>query len=264
MEKFIKSYKPTKNELKIASDFGFNKTLKEYYEKSTFIEILAARSFFKNRLKESSECNLVLSCLLHILHGNRPYALSRRSHPITPYAPTGAYDYKELIPRLRNKVNKSLVQLSTENLSKSYIFEQDVLKKWPSTVNDIDLILTSPPFFDSTKYYLINWIRNWFIGWEMEDFSTEKDNFVDTIQKSNLSIYNDIFTKCKSVLNPKGSVVFHLGKSKKLDMGNELLLKARSIFNSVELYNEDVSSVEHHGVVDKGSVSIHQYLVMKD
>jgi len=264
LEKSIKSYKPTKDELKIASDFGFNKTLKEYYEKSTFIEILAARSFFKKRLKKSPETNLILSCLLHILHGNRPYALSRRSHPITPYAPNGAYEYKELIPRLRNKVNKSLDQLSTENLLKSYIFEQDVLKKWPNSVIDIDLILTSPPFFDSTNYYLVNWIRNWFIGWEKEDFFREKDNFVDTIQKSNLSIYNDIFTKCKSVLNPKGTVVFHLGKSKKLDMGNELLLKAKSIFNSVELFNEDVSSVEHHGVVDKGSVSIHQYLVMKD
>lgn len=264
LEKKVKLYRPKKDELKTASEFGFNKTLKEYYEKSTFNEILGARSFFKGSIGNSPESDLVLSCLLHILHGNRPYALSRRSHPITPYAPKGDFEYKELMPRLRNKVVKSLDQLSTEFLSKSHVFEQDVLKEWPKEVKDIDLILTSPPFFDSTKYYLTNWIRNWFIGWEKEDFMRERENFVDTIQKSNMSIYKEIFLKCKNVLNPNGTVVFHLGKSKKLDMGNELLSQAESIFNSVELFNEDVSSVEHHGIVDKGNVSEHQYLIMKN
>lgn len=43
---------------------------------------------------------VVISALMHILHGNRPYALSRKSHPITPYAPTGDYIYKALLGNL--------------------------------------------------------------------------------------------------------------------------------------------------------------------
>jgi hypothetical protein len=42
----------------------------------------------------------VFASLLHVLHGNRPYALSRRSHPLTPYAPTGPVEYKSLLRKL--------------------------------------------------------------------------------------------------------------------------------------------------------------------
>ena len=57
-------------------------------------------------------------------------------------------------------------------------------------------------------------------------------------------------------------VVFHLGKSKKKDMGNELAKIAKPIFNNIELHNEDVSHLEKHGVKDKGTVKSHQYLLM--
>lgn len=263
LEAFIQTYKPNKNEISKAAEFGFNKTLKEYYEPKTFEEILAARAYFSSKQKVSTEHDLIIACLLHILHGNRPYALSRRSHPITPYAPTGDFEYKSLMKSLRAKVYKSLDQLSQERLSESKVYLQNVLEKWPEEINNIDLILTSPPFFDSTKYYLANWIRNWFLGWEKEDFQIEKDRFLDTIQKTNMDIYEEIFKKCREVLSSKGKVVFHLGKSKKLDMGNELLPRAKKYFSSVELFNEDVSKVENHGVSDKGNVSVHQYLVMR-
>ena len=263
LEEFIQTYKPTQYEISKASDFGFNKTLKEYYEPKTFIEILSARAYFSLKRNVSNENDLIIACLLHILHGNRPYALSRRSHPITPYAPSGDFEYKSLMRNLKVKVYKSLNQLSHEHLSVSKIYQQNVLEKWPESINEIDLILTSPPFFDSTKYYLANWIRNWFLGWEKEDFQIEKDRFLDTIQKTNMDIYEEIFRNCKDVLSPKGKVIFHLGKSRKLDMGSELLPRAKKFFTSVELFNEDVSKVESHGVSDKGNVSVHQYLVMQ-
>ena len=64
----------------------------------------SARRFFLLRPPRSSSESLVFASLLHILHGNRPYALSRRSHPITPFAPTGPAEYRPLMPRLREKV----------------------------------------------------------------------------------------------------------------------------------------------------------------
>jgi hypothetical protein len=50
----------------------------------------------------------VVASLLHVLHGNRPYALSRRSHPITPDAPSGDFEYRPVIPRVENNVERSL------------------------------------------------------------------------------------------------------------------------------------------------------------
>ena len=43
--------------------------------------MLARRFFIDNKPVNASEM-VVISSLLHILHGNRPYALSRKSHSI--------------------------------------------------------------------------------------------------------------------------------------------------------------------------------------
>lgn len=52
---------------------------KSFYHPITYQEILIAKNYFLNK-DITPERSFVLSCILHILHGNRPYALSRRSH----------------------------------------------------------------------------------------------------------------------------------------------------------------------------------------
>ena len=47
---------------------------------------------------------MVFAAFLHVLHGNRPYALSRNSHPLTPYAPTGDFVYKNVIQHITDKI----------------------------------------------------------------------------------------------------------------------------------------------------------------
>jgi hypothetical protein len=90
----------------------------------------------------------------------------------------------------------------------------------------------------------------------------KKINFVDTKQKKTFDIYGTIISQCKERLTNNGVVVFHLGKSSKKDMGEAITPYAKKYFNHVELYNEDVSEVEKHGITDKGSVNNHQYLIM--
>ncbi len=254
---------PSKKVLDRAKDFGFNKTLKEYYHPDTLIEIVIARSFFKSfpLSQRSDSYYLILASLLHILHGNRPYALSRRSHPITPYAPTGEFEYKNLSAKLFNKVSKSLSTIKDDSFIPGIIFDQDITEEWPCEIQQLNSIITSPPFFESTKFYLNNWIRNWFLGWENEDFLEQKEKFVETKQRKSFEIYDRIFSQSKDRLAVNGNVLFHLGKSKKKNMGDELISIAKRYFESVHLVDEDVSMVEKHGVTDKGSVSVHQYLL---
>lgn len=60
----------------------------DYFHEDTFREVLAARHFFQQSEPASTPgFYTVKSCLLHVLHGNRPYALSRRSHGIIDLTP---------------------------------------------------------------------------------------------------------------------------------------------------------------------------------
>lgn len=142
--------------------------------------LLARRYFLDNPPADASE-SLVFACLLHILHGNRPYALSRRSHPITPFAPTGPTGYRALIPRLRDKVERSLATPVPDEFCYGHSLFQDATEWWPAEINELDAVITSPPFFDSTRFYLGNWMRLWFCGWETADFQQRPMAFVDPL-----------------------------------------------------------------------------------
>jgi methylase of polypeptide subunit release factors len=261
LENELKNSKPSNIEINKAKIFGFNKTLEEYYHPKTLIEILIARNFFRSYPNKNDSYYLILGSMIHILHGNRPYALSRRSHPITPYAPTGDFEYKDLLLKLSDKVFKGLNTIKDKTFIRGEIFDGDILNEWNDKLQELDAIITSPPFFESTKFYLTNWIRSWFLGWEFEDFEKEKELFIETKQRKSFEVYNGIFKQSRERLKNDGKIILHLGKSDKKDMGLELLPIAKKYFKHATIFNEDVSNVENHGMTDKGSVNIHQYLL---
>lgn len=262
LKQYLQTALVNDKELIKAQTFGYNKTLIEYYHPDTLQEIIKARQFFRTYKQRNANYYFVLACLLHILHGNRPYALSRRSHPITPYAPTGDFENKSLAGKLYEKIDRAYNATILHTITPGIIFEGDVTDTWPAEIDSINAIITSPPFFESTKYYLVNWLRSWFLGWEIEDFDREKMKFVDTLQKKNFDVYDIILKQGKERLVKDGVMVFHLGKSSKKDMATAITPYAKRYFKNVEIYNEDVTDIESHGVSDKGSVTSHQYLVM--
>jgi len=262
LENFIKANKCTKKEIDEVKNFGFNKKLSEYYEENTLKEILLARRFVKKNYPSTPSEMLVVASLLHILHGNRPYALSRRSHPIVPYAPTGDFIYKSLIEKLCEKVNRVINEELPLNFKNGKIFNQDTTIVWPQEINDLDAIITSPPFFDSTRFYLANWIRIWFTGWSEIDFKHKPKSFVDERQKIDFAIYESIFRQAKERIKKDGAFVLHLGKSNKCDMALELQKISKRWFKTADLFDESVEHCESHGIRDKGTVTSHQYLVL--
>lgn len=240
----------------------FNGELTDYFSPATLDQILVARRFFLQRPPSSSDESLVFSALVHILHGNRPYALSRRSHPITPYAPTGDFEYRPLIPRLRDKVQRSLATELPESFREGRVFRQDATTWWSQEVDELDAVITSPPFFDSTRFYLANWMRLWFSGWESLDFQKQPMAFVDEKQKVSFKIYEPIFRQVRERLKSNGVLVLHLGKSKKCDMAKELATIAAPWFRVADVFSENVDHCESHGIRDKGAVTAHQFLVL--
>jgi len=262
LEDFIQRNGVTAEDLREAGKIRFNSALAGYFHPRTFKEVLLARRFFKITPPQNASESIVVASLLHILHGNRPYALSRRSHPITPFAPTGISEYKHLITRLRTKIYRSLDAALPEEFREGEVIECDATACWPQHVDNLDAIITSPPFFDSTRFYLANWMRLWFSGWERTDFSSRPRSFVDELQKQSFSIYEPVFRQARERLKQGGVLVLHLGWSHKCDMLLELERVASPWFTVADRFSENVGHCESHGVTDKGTVSKHQFLVL--
>lgn len=262
LEKYIQQNLPENAVIEsIAVDF--NRKLQEYYHIDTLKEIVAARNFFRNKSTLTGSEAVVFSSLLHILHGNRPYALSRTSHPITPFAPRGEFIYKNLIHKLKEKVTRTYkIELPGKYvIGKTYHsdfldLEQFIPKE------SLDSIITSLPFFDSTRFYLANWIRMWFAGWDKEDFNKEKEKYLETKQVKNLDIYDGFFKICFNLIRNDGSLIMHLGFSKKANMAELLIPYAEKYFKIIGYFNENVSNNEKFGISDQGTVKIHQFLFM--
>lgn len=117
---------------------------------------------------------------------------------------------------------------------------QDATTEWPSDVFDIDAVITSPPFFDSTRFYMANWMRLRFAGWEREDFERRLRDYVDERQKLSFSVYESVLRQSRERLRPGGVVALHLGKSNKCDMASELARTPSPRFRVQRLFTENV------------------------
>jgi len=269
LENFLEKNEPTDKELTEAKEFGFNSNIAEYYHEDTLDEVLIARRFFSQKDELDASTAFVMACTLHILHGNRPYALSRRSHPMTPYAPKGNFEYRPLIPRLKDKVKRSLPEEDITNptffkpvFREGITYKLDSTEWWPYEVDNLDAIITSPPFFDSTRFYMFNWLRIWFAGWSPSDFKDKPAHFIDERQENSFEVYENIIRQSRERLKEKGVLVFHLGKSNKCDMAENILRIAKPWFSNYDILDEDVTHTEKHGIKDKGTVTSHEYLIL--
>ena len=263
LEEQLQNTEVEPDQIESAQSIRFNGPLTSYFHKRTLDEILIARKYFLDNRPSTASQSLVFSCLLHILHGNRPYALSRRSHPITPFAPSGDANFRALIPRLREKLNRSMSAPLPEGFTYGHSAFQDATAWWPTHVDQLDAVITSPPFFNSTRFHMGNWMRLWFCGWEASDFQQRPLSFVDELQKTSFDVYKPILRQCRERLKLGGVTVFHLGESKKCDMAKELARVARHWFRVADTFTECVTHCESHGIRDKGTVVNHQYLVLQ-
>jgi hypothetical protein len=263
LESFIESYKVTGADQAGAAAIKFNSSIPDYFHVDTLREVIAARHFFLSKWDSGPEWALAYSSTMHLLHGNRPYALSRNSHPVTPYSPTGPFEYRALMPRLREKLQRMKAEIDNNDRSFGGSAQGDCTTAWPASVPMADVILTSPPFFASTRFYMANWMRFWFSGWERADFDVKPADYVETRQKANLDVYLNFFAAARSHLHDNGLLVLHLGDSKKCDMGAELSKRVGPWFTVEDCFTESVEHCESHGIRDNGSVTGHTYLVLR-
>ena len=244
------------------ADFGLNGSIRDYFHPENLLEVLAARRYISERQCDSAERAIVLSSFLHILHGNRPYALSRTSHPVTPFKPSGPFDYRNFDSRVIAKVARAA---GTYPLFGNYSPQgHATLGSFENLpyVNEIDAVITSPPFAASTRFYSANWMRLWAVGWTPESFSGRKANFIEEKQRRGFDIYSVFFEAAAKWLKPGGKLILHLGKTAKIDMAEELTALVPPSFTLVHKFDENVSAVKSFGISDQGATSTHQFMFL--
>ena len=180
--------------------------VKEYYHPNTLKEILYLVDVFKKDCR-----HFLLGCLLGISHGHRPQHLSIRTGYIIPYIPNPKPDvvYKNSIEKLIQKVNR---------MYKSQpFFEYDpevFLGDSRSTpfIKDksIDVVVSSPPYYDTLDYVSTNKLRLYLYGVGDNSQNKLKSNLIQD-KKNYLGEMLKIGKELNRVLKNDGVIVFVLG-----------------------------------------------------
>lgn len=232
--------------------------IKQFYHPDTFAEILKARKFFEIN-KSDNVSSFLISCIAHILHGNRPYALSRRSHNIIPIPPKGDFVYKSLLKSLNEKLNRMYEEPLPSNYTVGMASMSSVFDI-PISSDSIDAIITSPPFFGTTEFLRHNRVRLWFCGWDYSKQKSMKNEFIATA----INDYNKVLDEFYRVIEKKGLCIIHLGVVKDRDMALEILpLAEKQGFKNLGVVYEDTSDMESHGRTDRGGTHKHQFLFLE-
>jgi len=202
--------------------------VKDFFHEDTLKEIV----IWKNRLTHRQEWFL-LSCLLGILHHQRPGFLSYPCSHTVPYLRNKKfpqeeypelYNYRALKPRLEKKVIRALKRMPHLDFNLMRLCYQ---KDAETLIPDIkaDAIITSPPYMRRLDYGRDNRLRLWLLGengWKQldEKVSPSEDNFLKSMR--------NCFMTWSEVLHKGGHCVLVLdnSNSKKYNMPlTEALIK---------------------------------------
>jgi len=159
----------------------------------------------------------VLSCLLGILHHQRPGFLSFPSSHLVPYLRDKKYpidlypemyQYREVLPRLKAKIIRTYKRPPNEKNTTAkgkHLFKRVEKLTFPKQV---DCMITSPPYMNMLDYSRDNRLRLWFLtGCNIKDRKQEamnnKDAFIGGMQL--------LASKCSKVIKPGGYAILIVG-----------------------------------------------------
>ena len=245
----------------------------EFYHPDTLKEILVAF-----RLLKESENYFLTSCLLGILHHVRPGFLSYPASHLVPYLRKSKYppekypkmyDYRDLRSRLLAKVKRAYrhAKLPLNWEYREYQVWQTNSMELPIKENNVDSIISSPPYFGALDYARDNRLRLWFLGhynWK------ELDTNLTANKKVYLPQMSICIAEMHRVLKPGGFCVLVLGdveRDGKTRRTAEILADtAKEVTNdgfSIETIYDDIIPDERRSRRKTKTTKFERILVMK-
>lgn len=176
---------------------------------------------FKELIKFADECIasrnwFLLSCLLGILHHQRPGFLSYPSSHLVPYLrdkkfPQSEfpemYEYRALLPRMRAKLTRAFKNTSKTTTPSATVKKSSIENLvLPSTV---DAIITSPPYMNALDYRRDNRLRLWILDRSTPNYSTEPTDKAKGLE----TMVSSLVKHAVSSLKPGGVVILVVGET---------------------------------------------------
>ncbi len=205
IEKFLSEISQEMTEMdKINVKTDIDKDAKIFYSKNTFEQIL---KIIKILIDQQSNVAIFTKALMcGILHGNSRISLSLRSSHSFSMSPNYVkkYSIKHNLKRPNKDVIKCLLMKAKEVLKDKPpqiigdAFNGDA-RKLNIENNSIDLVVTSPPYFNLGTYAWNNWLRLWFLNY---DYKEVRKNLVETGSKEKYrNFMKESFQELERVLN---------------------------------------------------------------
>ncbi len=144
------------------------KWVRSFFHPKTLKEVI---NFSK--AAQDAEEYFLLSCLLGILHHQRPGFLSFPSSHLVPYLRDKKfpktkcpelYEYRALRPRLLAKIVRAYKRPTNALLRQNVIFCQQALVQDARLPNRLDCLITSPPYMNALDYGRDNRLRLWLLN----------------------------------------------------------------------------------------------------
>ncbi|MFX0119208.1 MAG: DNA methyltransferase [Promethearchaeota archaeon] len=189
--------------------------IQAYFHPETLKEII----FLNEKLKNEKEYFL-LSCLMGILHGNRPGYLSVWTGCIIPMTPRPKThpkfrpdkdkpEYRAVIPRMAAKVMR-MFSTGFPLLKKNTKIILGDARNLNLKDNSVDVVICSPPYYNTLDYVGQNRVRLYFLGLNkvMQD-KLRKELIQDT--KTYLDNMREVGKELKRVLKDGLLLVYVLG-----------------------------------------------------
>lgn len=155
--------------------------VRRFFHAETLRESVAAAEVFRAQNEW-----FLLSCLLGILHHQRPGFLSFPASHLVPYLRNrkypqhkypDMYEYRDVRSRLLAKVARAYRNNGVSPASartRHRVWNTNSMKL-PCRASSVDAIISSPPYFDALDYARDNRLRLWFLG--IRDWRTLEDQF---------------------------------------------------------------------------------------
>ena len=240
--------------------------VKSFYDHETLKEICCWIYY----LKQKKEWFL-LSCLLGILHHQRPGFLSYPSSHGAPYLRTSKYpetlypemyQYKNVYEKLYRKVKRSYSHIPHLD----YTVPRKVMLKDATKVSmnnqHYSTIITSPPYMKSLTYARDNRLRLWFLGvcdWIELDkrISPEKNMFINTMKKcfKKWAKVQHTGDKCIIVI---GDIFVKYGKGR-VSLSDVMIDLSKRYYKCLEIYQDPIPQIKK---VVKGNTNIKREIII--
>ncbi|MBD5104179.1 MAG: hypothetical protein HDT47_04855 [Ruminococcaceae bacterium] len=265
-EKMLRYKSLAERRAKIEDITSIPEWIKSFYNEETLKEICSWVYYLK-RYKEW----FLLSCLMGILHHQRPGFLSYPASHGAPYLRSNKYpiefypemyQYKNVYEKLYNKVKRSYKNVPNFN----YTLSRRMFNKDATTIRfknkHFSTIITSPPYMKSLTYARDNRLRLWFLGeddWITLDkkISPEKNMFIEMMQKcfEKWAKLQETGDKCIIVIGDI-NIIYN---SKKTSLFEILINLSKNYYTCVETLCDPLPEAKK---VVKGNARIKQEIIV--